>query len=124
MQLQHQLSRPLRDSREYCHLTLSTIREKTPESCWAIFRLPFGNEAKIAALSEKLRIRFTNQGNHNIGFDRADNLGVASSTLSHIGSVSFLSSIVESTGAVHPGAAWWCVWGSGSFNQGRVVGRG
>jgi hypothetical protein len=97
----------------------STIRKNT-ESCWAIFRFPFGNEEKIAALGldnneiQENRLqpeacsissivprcsaavlrpynptarRFPNGGNHNISFDMTDNLGVASSASSHIGSV-------------------------------------
>jgi len=47
-------------------------------------------------------IRKPNWGHHNIGFDRAKTLGVASSTSSHIGSSRIFFFNFESTGAVHP----------------------
>ena len=44
-------------------------------------------------------ITFINRGNHNIGFDRYNNFGVASSPFSHIGSSSFFFLHLSRVGA-------------------------
>ena len=63
-------------------------------------------------------IRFLNRGNHNISFDRRNDLGVASPLLSHIGSVRLSFFNVENKGAVHPGAECAFFWGILTLNGG------
>ena len=84
------------------------------EACSISYVVPRWGAAVLRPYNPTAR-RFTNWGNHNIGFDRADNLGVASSSSSHIGSVKFSFFNCREDGRGAPRCRVVVRLGSGSF---------